>query len=211
MKIVFDSKRLVPLVVQDAETKQVLSLVYANRDALRKIAETQMVWRWSRSKKRLAMKGESSGNTQEIVELRKDCDGDALLALVKQAGTGACHLGGWSCFAEKKERSWGVLDELCRTIRERNATRPKKSYVASLLRKPAAIGEKLVEEAGELGEAMLEKPESEVIWEAADLLFFLLVTIEARGVDAEKVLDELKRRRIGGKPPGGAKPAQQSL
>lgn len=188
-------QKLVPLVVQDFETKQVLSLFYCNNESIKLMKKTGFVWRYSRSRKKLQQKGATSGNTQKIINLSKDCNGNSMLAIVKQEGQGACHLNQWSCFSKRKGTSWGVLEELCKVIESRRKNPSQNSYTASLLKKPSRIGKKLLEEAKELTGAMLEKQKPEVVWEAADLLFFTLLSLQARGVDLEEVIQELKRRR----------------
>ncbi|MEK6954339.1 MAG: bifunctional phosphoribosyl-AMP cyclohydrolase/phosphoribosyl-ATP diphosphatase HisIE [Candidatus Micrarchaeota archaeon] len=187
-------EKLIPLIVQDYETKQVLSLFYCNKEAIARMKKTGYVWRFSRRYGKLMKKGESSGNFQKIVDLKYDCDKDALLARVEQMGDGACHTGKWSCFGKEKEKSWGVLEELIAVIEDRKKNPKKKSYVSSIINKPEEIGDKLIEEAGELEEAILQKQDKEVVWETADLLFFTLVGLENRGIDLQKVLEELKRR-----------------
>lgn len=158
------NEKLIPVIIQDQDTKQVLSLFYCNKQSIRKMRETGLVWRFSRSKNVQMMKGATSGNVQRIASLSYDCDRDALLAVVRQVGTGACHTGSWSCFTKGRERSWGVLDELASTIEERKATPTEGSYVASIINDPAEIGCKLHEEAAELAEALAKKNEYEVAW-----------------------------------------------
>ena len=102
MEVKFDERGLVPVVVQDVETKEVLMLAYANKEALKKTFETGYAHYWSRSRKKLWMKGETSGNVQEVVEVRIDCDGDTMLYIVRQNGV-ACHTGNYSCFFTKLE------------------------------------------------------------------------------------------------------------
>jgi len=188
-------EELMPLIVQDYETKQVLSLFYCNKEAISRMKKTGFVWRYSRRYGKVMKKGATSGNFQKIVDLKYDCDKDALLTRVKQEGDGACHTGKWSCFEKEKERSWGVLEELIAVIEDRKKNPKKKSYVSSIINKPEEIGDKLIEEAGELEEALLEKPDKEVVWEAADLLFFTLVGLSNRGINIQEVLNELNRRR----------------
>ncbi len=195
MKLNFDENGLVPLIVQDAESKQVLSLFYASPASLQKMKKTGFVWRYSRSQQKIMKKGATSGNVQRIAAILPDCDSDTLLVLVKQSGKGACHTGAWSCFGEEKARNWGVLDELGNVLAERKRKPRTGSYTSELFAQPTKIGEKLKGEAAELEEAMLGKPDSEVVWEAADLLFFTLVALQQRGIDVERVLQELKRRR----------------
>lgn len=188
-------KKLLPLIVQDEETKQVLSLFYCNEESIKLMKETGYVWRYSRQYGKQMKKGATSGNTQKIISLEYDCDKDALLAIVRQEGKNACHTDKWSCFSEKKNRSWGAIEELINVIKQRKKNGGKESYVASIVNSQNKIGEKLREEAAELAEAIGEKEDSEVIWEAGDLLFFTLVALENRNIDVEKVIQELKRRR----------------
>ena len=195
MKLKFDDKGLLPLIVQDAASGQVLSLFYANQQAVGKMKKTGFVWRYSRSQRKLVQKGATSGSVQQVVRLLEDCDGDALLVQVRQQGKGACHAGGWSCFEQTKSRSWKLLDELCEVIAQRKLSPKRGSYVSKIVGDRAEIGFKLEEEAGELKEALLEKNDKEVVWEAADLLFFTLVALENRAIDAQRMLQELERRR----------------
>ncbi|MDP3741874.1 MAG: phosphoribosyl-ATP diphosphatase [Candidatus Micrarchaeota archaeon] len=189
--------KLIPLIVQDNETKQVLSLFYCNKKSIALMKKTGYVWRYSRQYKKQMQKGATSGNTQRIISLEYDCDRDAFLATVKQEGENACHTGKWSCFSAKQNTSWGYLEELMAVIKQRRQSKKqnKKSYVASIVNSPKKIGAKLREEAAELAEAIGEKERKEVVWEAADLLFFTLVALENRRVSAEEVIQELKRRR----------------
>jgi len=187
--------KLLPLIVQDEETKQVVSLFYCNKESIALMKKTGYIWRYSRKYKTQMKKGATSGNTQKMIRLQYDCDKDALLAIVTQEGKNACHTGKWSCFSAKKNRSLGFLDDLISVIKQRRRGKTKGSYVASIVNSPKKIGEKLTEEAAELAEAISKKEKSEVVWEAADLLFFTLVALANRGVDVEKVIQELKRRR----------------
>ncbi|MBM3229170.1 phosphoribosyl-ATP diphosphatase [Candidatus Parvarchaeota archaeon] len=186
---------LMPLIVQDRQTKQVLSLVWANKEAVAKIKETGFLWRYSRQFGKVMRKGETSGNVQAVKMLLEDCDSDALLAVVDQMGNCACHKGGWTCFEAKKGREWGFFDELIGVIRERKEKPIAGSYTSKLLADKKEIGNKLREEAAELEEAVLVKEDREVAWEAADLLYFTLVALESRGIDIQKVIEELKRRK----------------
>ena len=191
-----ERQKLLPLIVQDKETKQVLSLVYANEEAVKKIKETGFLWRYSRQFGKVMKKGETSGNVQKVERMLFDCDNDALLAIVEQAGSGACHKQDyWSCFEIDKAREWGFLDQLVEVIRQRKENPSKDSYTSRILSDKKEIGSKLREEVSELEEAILEKNDGEVVWEAEDVLFFTLVALESRGVDVQKVIEELKRRR----------------
>ena len=171
--------------MQDAESNRVLMLAWMNDEAERLTRETGQAWFWSRSREQLWRKGETSGNTLEVVELRDDCDGDALLVRVKPAGP-VCHTGSLSCFAP----------ELWRTIAARALERPEGSYTTELL--DAGIGasaRKVGEEAVELSVAALDESDERVIEEAADLVYHLYVLLAARGLDVAQVEDELTRRR----------------
>ena len=184
---------LVPCIVQDWASGEVLMLAYMNVDALAATRKTGELHFYSRSRGELWRKGESSGNVMRVRALRVDCDGDALLALVDAAGP-ACHTGQRSCFyrGELADPAFDALGRLQRTIAERAATNPAGSYTASLLADPALAGEKVREEAEEVTRAVREETDERVDEEAADLLYHLLVLLAARGrtiADAGKVLD----------------------
>jgi phosphoribosyl-AMP cyclohydrolase / phosphoribosyl-ATP pyrophosphohydrolase len=175
---------LVPAVVQDAETGRVLMLAWMNDDALRLTRETGEAHFFSRSRGRLWRKGETSGNTLAVEELRDDCDGDSLLLRVRRAGP-ACHTGSVSCFAP-----W-----LWRRVAERARERPEGSYVAGLLEAgPAACARKLGEEGLEAALAGAAESDERVVAELADLWFASYVLLAARGLDPAAVERELERR-----------------
>lgn len=177
-------KGLVPTVVTDTES-QVLMLAYSDRESLTKAFTTGKSWFYSRSRSKLWQKGETSGNTQDLVKVRTDCDGDALLMTVSPKGP-ACHTGGYSCFGPKE---FSML-ELGRTIRDRLSRPEPGSYTARLT--PEAAQLKLREEVVEF----LEAPNGEnLVWEAADLLYFVQVILTQAGASWEAVMRELKRRR----------------
>jgi phosphoribosyl-ATP pyrophosphohydrolase/phosphoribosyl-AMP cyclohydrolase len=171
-------------IVQDADDGRVLMLAWMDDEALRRTRETGEAWFWSRSRQELWKKGETSGNVLSVVELRDDCDGDALLVRVRPAGP-ACHTGSTSCFAP----------ELWRTVVERVRDRPEGSYVASLAdagveRAAQKLGEEAVEAAiaATAGDGRLAS-------EAADVLFHLYVLLAVAGVDVAEVEKELETRR----------------
>jgi len=196
--IAFDERGLVPCVIQDARTGEVLTLAYMNELALAKTRETGELHLWSRSRDELWHKGATSGNTQTVRALRYDCDADAMLALVDPAGP-ACHTGERTCFfqgdAQLTEQE--ALPALERTIGERAAAGDTGgSYTARLLADPAFAGEKVQEEAEEVARAAREETDDRVAEEAADVLYHLTVLLRTRGLelaDAERVL--LDRRR----------------
>jgi phosphoribosyl-ATP pyrophosphohydrolase/phosphoribosyl-AMP cyclohydrolase len=196
--LVYDERGLVPCVVQDWSTGEVLTLAYMNELALERTRATGELHLWSRSREELWHKGATSGNTQAVRALRVDCDGDALLALVEPAGP-ACHTGERTCFHRgeiERVAPYETLPALERTLRERARERPAGSYTVELLDDPARIGEKVMEEAEEVARAAREETDLRVEEEAADLLYHLLVLLCSRGRavrDAERVLDERRR------------------
>ena len=176
-------KDLTPAIVQDAATNRVLMLAWMDDEALRLTRETGEAWFWSRSRERLWRKGETSGNTLAVEDVREDCDGDALLLRVRPAGP-TCHTGARSCFAP-----W-----LWRRIKEREQERPAGSYVVSLLDDPALAARKVGEEGLEAALAGAGEPDERLVDEVADLLFHAYVLLAARGLDPEQVEAELARR-----------------
>ena len=196
--IAYDERGLVPCVIQDARTGEVLTLAYMNAEALAKTEETGELHLWSRSRDELWRKGATSGNTQAVRALRYDCDADAILALVDPAGP-ACHTGERTCFfqGDLTLTEQEALPGLERTITERAASGDTAgSYTAQLLADPAFAGEKVREEAEEVARAAREETGERVAEEAADVLYHLTVLLRTRGLelaDAERVL--LDRRR----------------
>jgi phosphoribosyl-ATP pyrophosphohydrolase/phosphoribosyl-AMP cyclohydrolase len=178
------SRGLTPVIVQDAGTNRVLMLAYADEEALRRTRETGEAWFWSRSREELWHKGATSGNAMAVEEIRDDCDGDALLYRVRPSGP-ACHTGAESCFAP-----W-----LWRVIKERAEQRPENSYVVRLLDAgPAAAAQKVGEEGVEAALAGASQGDDRVVEEIADLWFHALVLLAARGLDPQRIEDELRRR-----------------
>jgi phosphoribosyl-ATP pyrophosphohydrolase/phosphoribosyl-AMP cyclohydrolase len=196
--IAYDERGLVPCVIQDARTGEVLTLAYMNAEALERTRETGELHLWSRSRDELWRKGATSGNTQAVRALRYDCDADAVLALVDPAGP-ACHTGARTCFhnGDLALADHEALPALERTIAERaEAGDAGGSYTAKLLADPAFTGEKVQEEAEEVVRAVREESDERVAEEAADVLYHLTVLLQTRGLalaDAERVL--LARRR----------------
>jgi phosphoribosyl-ATP pyrophosphohydrolase/phosphoribosyl-AMP cyclohydrolase len=196
--IAYDDRGLVPCVVQDWTTGEVLTVAYMNAEALERTQQTGETHFWSRSRNELWHKGETSGNTQAVRELRYDCDADAILALVEPTGP-ACHTGERTCFHNgvlEPAAPHEALPALERTVEARKSEPPAGSYTAELLADPALIGAKVEEEAEEVARAAREESDERVAEEAADLLYHLTVLLRSRGLslaDAEKVL--LARRR----------------
>ena len=197
--ISFDENGLVPVIAQDADTGEVLTLAYANREAVEKTMETDEAHYYSRSRGELWRKGETSGNTQKVVEIRLDCDGDALLYRVEPAGP-ACHTGERSCFftslagSDEEAPNLGrTLTRLAGTIDERRREMPEGSYTAKLFsRGTGYAAQKVGEEAVEVVVAALEG--EKLAEETADLLYHLLVLLEERGVSTEEVASILDER-----------------
>lgn len=196
--VAFDTSGLVPVVVQDGASGDVLMVAYANAEALRRTAETGFAHFWSRSRSALWKKGETSGNTLRVREVRADCDGDAVLMVVDPAGP-ACHTGSRTCFGEASPTLAGLLEELSRLVAERDRSRPEGSYTTRLLTKGLDHTLKKVgEEATEVVLAAKGESDTRLAEEAADLLFHLLVALRQRGVGMAAVLEVLARRRRGG-------------
>ena len=202
----FDENGLVPVVAQDANTSEVLTLAYANREAVEKTLESGEAHYYSRSRDELWRKGATSGNTQRVAEVRLDCDLDALLYRVEPQGP-ACHTGGRSCFfttlagervgvsvAAGGEESFGeMIEHLAATISERHQEMPDESYTAGLLRRGTGrISQKVGEEAVEVVVAALQ--DDRLAEETADLMYHLLVLLEERGVGIEDVARVLRER-----------------
>ncbi|MGH2919649.1 MAG: bifunctional phosphoribosyl-AMP cyclohydrolase/phosphoribosyl-ATP diphosphatase HisIE [Solirubrobacteraceae bacterium] len=198
MEIAYDDRGLVPVIVQDWRSGEVLTLAYANAEAVRRTRESGELHLYSRSRSEQWHKGATSGNTQAVKALRLDCDGDALLALVEPAGP-ACHTGERTCFYNgelEPPAPHEALPALERTLADRAAQRPAGSYTVELLDDPPRIGEKVQEEAEEVARAAREETDERVAEEAADVLYHLTVLLRTRGLrlaDAERVL--LERRR----------------
>ena len=200
--IKFDEKGLVPAVVQDVVSKEVLTLAYMNEESLKKSIETKETWFWSRSRGELWHKGETSGNTQQIVDIRYDCDQDALLVLVKPAGP-ACHKGSFSCFADslfdfevsKNKDRFAIINKLEEVIAKRETERPEGSYTTYLFEEGVdKILKKVGEEASEVIIAAKNRDHEEMQWEVADLLFHLLVLLREQQLPLDDVLSVLEER-----------------
>jgi phosphoribosyl-ATP pyrophosphohydrolase/phosphoribosyl-AMP cyclohydrolase len=203
-EVAFDERGLVPCIVQDWRTGEVLTLAYMNAESLALTRETGEVHFFSRSRQELWHKGATSGNTLAVRAIRYDCDGDAVLALVQPAGP-ACHTGERSCFHRgelEPQALHETLPALERTIDSRarsraEGSRAEGSYTVSLLDDPALAGAKVQEEAEEVVRAVREESDERVAEEAADLLYHLAVLVRGRDLtlaDAERVLDGRRQR-----------------
>jgi phosphoribosyl-AMP cyclohydrolase / phosphoribosyl-ATP pyrophosphohydrolase len=208
----FDERGLVPCVMQDWATGEVLTLAYMNGAALQRTLDTGEMHFFSRSRDELWHKGETSGNVQRLRQIRYDCDGDALVALVEPAGP-ACHTGQRSCFyrdlsgtadpdvdappaeGEPQPAAHEATGALERTLLDRRDRRPNGSYTVELLDDPARIGDKVREEAEEVTRAAASESDERVAEEAADVLYHLQVLLLSRGVPIGTVLETLNARR----------------
>jgi phosphoribosyl-AMP cyclohydrolase / phosphoribosyl-ATP pyrophosphohydrolase len=197
MDIAYDEQGLVPVVVQDWRTGEVLTLAYANAEAVQKTRETGQLHLYSRSRQELWHKGATSGNVQHVKALRLDCDGDALLALVEPAGP-ACHTGERTCFHNGETEPPApheALPHLERTLTDRKRDRPQGSYTVELLDNPPRIGAKVEEEAEEVARAAREETDDRVDEEAADVLYHLTVLLHSRDRTLEQAQEVLNGRR----------------
>ena len=194
-EIRFDENGLVPCVMQDAGTGEVLTLAYMNEEALTRTRETGELHFWSRSRGELWRKGGTSGNTMRVRAIRYDCDEDALVALVDPAGP-ACHTGERTCFhrGEMEIQPGEALATLERTIANRRNADPAESYTATLLTSPENLGAKVREEAGEVAEAAENESDERVAEEAADVLYHLSVLMASRDLSLRDAFEELNRR-----------------
>lgn len=192
----FDGKGLIPAIVQDASTREVLMLAYMNRESLARTIETRETWFWSRSRNELWHKGETSGNTQQVVDLVADCDDDAIVVLVTPAGP-ACHTGARSCFDLKQDEDLaGVLTQLYKLIESRERERPEGSYTSYLFDQGIdKILKKVGEESAETIIAAKNEETTPLVSEVSDLIYHLLVLLVARGVSLDQVREELVLRR----------------
>ncbi|HOG74117.1 MAG TPA: bifunctional phosphoribosyl-AMP cyclohydrolase/phosphoribosyl-ATP diphosphatase HisIE [Methanofastidiosum sp.] len=199
----WDDKGLIPAIVQEINTKEVLMTAYMNEASLKKTIETGRTCFWSRSRQKFWFKGESSGNIQKVKEIRYDCDADSILILVEQIGA-ACHEGYPTCYfrtidgrihGEKSfEGGLYVLDELYKTIEKRKKELPKESYTAKLISDKDLLLKKIEEEANEAIDSCLEDKER-TVEEASDLIYHLFVLLVERDIKLESLLEELKKRR----------------
>ena len=198
-EIRFDERGLIPAIVQNAATREVLTLAYMNRESLERTIETKQTWFWSRSRNELWHKGATSGNTQEVVSLALDCDRDAIVVLVNPAGP-ACHTGAISCFdaGTRSDDLGPLLDQLYELIQSRERERPAGSYTTYLFEEGLdKILKKLGEESAETIIAAKNDDQGRLTAEVSDLVYHLLVLLVARGVSLAQVAAELGNRRKG--------------
>jgi len=200
-------ENLIPVITQDATTSEVLMLAYMNQEALELTIKTNYAHYFSRSRQRIWKKGESSNHLQEIVEILIDCDNDTLLLKVNQSGV-ACHTGRKSCFFTNLSTNetisdvqvdttsaYGVIDTLYHVIQEKKNDDPTKSYTAKLLQgKQNSMLKKIVEESGEFTFAIKDNDTEEIIYEAADITYHVLVALASKNISPDRVKQELARR-----------------
>ena len=206
-RVDWEKSELLPVIVQEVGTNEVLMMAYMNREALELSLSTKIAHYFSRSRQRIWKKGESSGHTQTIHSFNIDCDNDTLLIKVTQKGV-ACHTGRKSCFFTELESgeinsevevdtsvAYGVIDTLYHTIQERKNADPETSWTAKLLSKgDNTILKKVVEEAGEYCFAHKDNDEPEMIYEAADLTYHMLVALASKNISPDRIKQELTRR-----------------
>jgi phosphoribosyl-ATP pyrophosphohydrolase/phosphoribosyl-AMP cyclohydrolase len=206
-RVDWEKSDLLPVIVQEASTSEVLMMAYMNREALELSLSTKIAHYFSRSKQRIWKKGESSGHTQSIHSFSLDCDNDTLLIKVTQEGV-ACHTGRKSCFFTELESgesnsevvvdttsAYGEIDTLYHTIQERKNADPTTSWTAKLIHKGEnTILKKVVEEAGEFCFAYKDNDEKEMIYEAADLTYHMLVALAVKNISPDRIKQELASR-----------------
>ena len=206
-RVDWEKSELLPVIVQDVANNEVLMMAYMNKEALTLSLQTKVAHYFSRSKQRIWKKGESSGHTQAIHSFNIDCDNDTLLIKVTQEGV-ACHTGRRSCFFTELESgeansevevdttaAYGVIDTLYHTIQERKLADPKTSWTAKLISKGEnTVLKKVVEEAGEFSFAYKDDDEHEMIYEAADLTYHMLVALAVKNISPDRIKQELARR-----------------
>lgn len=195
IKVDFDKQNgLLPAIVQDTKTKNVLMLGYMNREALQKTLDTKLVTFYSRSRKTLWTKGETSGNYLHLADIQSDCDNDTLLVQVNPAGQ-VCHLGTDTCWGQENKMQFGFLSELEEVITDRRENPTDKSYTASLFKKGInKIAQKVGEEAVEVVIEAKDQNDELFLNESADLVFHFLVLLQAKGFRFADVLEILRQR-----------------
>lgn len=206
-RVDWEKCELLPVIVQDVANGEVLMMAYMNQEALSLSLSTKIAHYFSRTKQRIWKKGESSGHTQAIHSFNLDCDNDTLLIKVTQEGV-ACHTGRRSCFFRELEtgeartdieidttQAYGVIDTLYHTILERKNADPETSWTAKLFAKgDNTILKKVVEEAGEFSFAYKDNDETEMVYEAADLTYHMLVALACKNISPDRIKQELARR-----------------
>lgn len=189
-----EKNELVPVVVQDVKNNNVLMLAYVNNEALELTRKTGYMHYWSRSRNAIWKKGETSGNVQKCIELMTDCDGDAMLARVEQTGV-ACHTGTYSCFSKDPIRQQDIIAALWSVFDERKANPSDSSYTCKLFKNRNLLLKKIAEESSEVMIAAKDKSRKELIYEAGDLMYHLMVLLYDEGISMDEIHAELEGRR----------------
>ena len=193
----FDDKGLIPVVVQDWITNEVLMVAWANAEAVELMKSTGYTHFWSRSRQKMGKKGEESGHVQKIKSIQTDCDADTLLVRVEQTGV-ACHLGKPSCFDEvifgETDETMAIIPDLRRVIEDRHLNPSDESYTCKLFNDETRMCKKVIEEAGEFALAIKDKDTEEMAWELADMIYHTMVAIEKTGLPMSEVYKKLKER-----------------
>jgi phosphoribosyl-ATP pyrophosphohydrolase/phosphoribosyl-AMP cyclohydrolase len=189
-----EAKELMPVVVQDVKNNNVLMLAYMNDESLELTKKTGFMHYWSRSRNAIWKKGETSGNFQKCIELFSDCDNDAMLARVEQTGV-ACHTGTYSCFYKDPIPAEDIMTELWRVFEERRSGQNPSSYTFKLLSNRNLLLKKIAEESSEIIIAAKDKQRKEIVYEAGDLLYHLMVLLYDEGITMNDIYKELEGRR----------------
>jgi len=189
-----EKEGMIPVVVQDVKNNNVLMLAYMNNESLEQTKKTGFMHYWSRSRDALWKKGETSGNVQKVIELMTDCDGDAMLARVEQKGV-ACHTGTYSCFSKEPIPPDDILTELWRVFEERKASQSDSSYTVKLMKNRNLLLKKIAEESSEVIIAAKDKDRKQTVYEAADLLYHLMVLLYDEDISMQDIYKELEGRR----------------
>lgn len=196
-ELTYDENGLIPVVVQDWKTNEILMVAWANEEAVGLMNTTGYTHFWSRSRKKLWKKGEESGHVQRIVSVQTDCDTDTLLVRVEQTGD-ACHLNKPSCFDTvlegSLERTMAIIPDLARTIKDRKENPSDNSYTCELMRNRVQMCKKVIEEAGEFVLSVMDGDMKSASEELADLIYHMMVVIEAEDIPLEDTYEELSER-----------------
>jgi len=189
-----EKTELLPVIVQDIRNNNVLMLAYMNDEAMELTKKTGYMHYWSRSRNAIWKKGETSGNFQKAIELMTDCDGDAMLARVEQTGV-ACHTGTYSCFFKEPMPQEDIVAKLWQVFDERKRGGSESSYTCKLLKNRNLLLKKIAEESSEVIIAAKDKDRNQIIYEAGDLMYHLMVLLYDEGITVQDVYKELEGRR----------------
>ncbi len=198
IELTYDEKGLIPVVVQDYLTNEVLMVAWANEEAVNLMETTGYTHFWSRSREKMWQKGEESGHVQKIRSIQADCDSDTLLVRVEQTGA-ACHTGAPSCFYKtiygNPDATMSIIPDLWRVIKDRKENPSDDSYTCKLFNDETKMCKKVIEEAGEFALAIKDGDKDEMAWELADLIYHSMVAVVSTGLSMEQVYEKLVERR----------------